>query len=619
MPDSQGIVTFIGAGPGDPELLTLKARRLIAEADVVIYAGSLVNAEVLAHARPDAALHDSAGMPLDEQIEVMVAAAAQGQRVARLHTGDPAIYGATFEQMRRLAAAGVPYRVVPGVSSAFAAAAALGVELTVPGGTQTVIFSRLAGRTPVPDSEALADLAAHRSSMVLFLSAGMVGRVVEVLREAGYAEETPIAVAFRVTWPDERIVRGTLADIAGKVEAAEVTHHALIVVSPALDTAATADAPDSHLYGAAFDAPQPAESTAIVTLTRGGTATGRRLVGSLPGAVLYAPARFAAPDGKTVPTAESVRQVLQSAFEGHRSLVCIMAAGIVVRELAPLLRSKHSDPAVVVVDEAGRHAVSLLSGHRGGANALAQQVAAALGGEAVLTTASDVQGLPALDLLGERAGWALEGGDHLTALQAALVNGDPIGVVQHAGDESWRPDPAPPNLWRYESFDALAAALHTDHAPQAALLITPYLAPGELLAAIPATVVYRPRCLAVGVGCNRGTPAEEIAAAVAETLAVEGLSPESIACVATVDAKADEAGLLAACEARGWPLRIFSRAQIAALGELPNPSEHAQRALGVPGVAEPAAMLAAKSHTLLAEKRKYPNVTVALALLEGEA
>ncbi|MEW5960526.1 MAG: cobalt-precorrin-4/precorrin-4 C(11)-methyltransferase, partial [Chloroflexota bacterium] len=173
-----GMVYFIGAGPGDPELLTLKAQRLIARADVIIYAGSLVNPAVLDHARPDAERHNSAGMNLAEQVAVMAAAVRQGQLVARLHTGDPAIYGATLEQMRELDRRRIPYAVVPGVSSAFAAAAVLGIEFTVPGDTQTVIFTRLSGRTPVPETEALPDLAAHRTSLVIFLSAGMIGQVV---------------------------------------------------------------------------------------------------------------------------------------------------------------------------------------------------------------------------------------------------------------------------------------------------------------------------------------------------------------------------------------------------------------------------------------------------------
>ncbi len=632
-----GHVYFIGAGPGDPELITLKAQKLIAAADVIIYAGSLVNPAILAHARPEAVSHNSAGMTLSEQIEVMQVAVSKGHRVARLHTGDPSIYGAILEQMRELDKLGIPYTVIPGVSSAFAAAAALGIEFTVPGDTQTVILTRLAGRTPVPDTELLRDLATHRTSMAIFLSAGMIGGVVEELYAAGYSPATPVAVVFRASWPDQLVIRGTLADIAARVEQAEVTHHALIIVSPALKPEARSDsAPDSHLYGAAFAAAERAPTTAIISLTRAGTHTGLRLHQLLPNATFYAPARFldqsasqptplrSQPTNQLtnqptihpstiIPYTTSVRQTLQSAFQEHAALVCIMATGIVVRDLVPLLRSKHSDPAVVVVDEQGRHAISLLSGHKGGANALARQVAQLLGGTPVLTTASDGQGLPAIDLLGRAEGWVISRGDQLTAVSAALVNGEPVGVFQEAGDESWWPDPPLPNLTRYPSLAALQQA-----APAAALLISHRLVPPEVLAAVPRAVIYHPPCLVVGVGCNRGAPAEDIQQAVDQTLAEAGLDARSIHLLATIEDKAGEIGLLAACQTRGWRLKVFTRREIAAITDVPTPSEWAQRVLGVPGVAEPAAMLAAQSDSLLVKKRKFPNVTVAVAKTDSK-
>ena len=636
-----GHIYFIGAGPGDPELITLKAQKLIAAADVIIYAGSLVNPAILAHARPEAISHNSAAMTLSEQIEVMQVAVSKGHRVARLHTGDPSIYGAILEQMRELDKLGISYTVVPGVSSAFAAAAALGIEFTVPGDTQTVILTRLAGRTPVPDTERLRDLAAHRTSMAIFLSAGMAAGVVAELTAAGYRPDTPVAVVFRASWPDQLVIRGTLADIAARVEQAEITHHALIIVSPALKPDSRSEsAPDSHLYGAALAQVDRRPTTAIISLTRAGAQTGLRLQQLLPNATLYAPARFLHPppthppnqptslrsqptnhpttqppnhSSTIIPYTTSVRQTLQSAFQEHAALVCIMATGIVVRDLAPLLRSKHSDPAVVVVDEKGEHAISLLSGHKGGANALARQVAGLLGGTAILTTASDGQGLPAIDLLGREDGWVISRGDQLTAVSAALVNGEPVGLFQEAGDESWRPDPLPPNLTRYPSLAALQQAT-----PAAALLITHRLVPPEVFAAVPRAVIYHPPCLVVGVGCNRGTPAEEIQQAVDQTLAEAGLDARSIYLLATIEDKADEIGLLAACERRGWRLKIFTRREMAAITAVPTPSEWAQRVLGVPGVAEPAALLAAQTDSLLVEKRKFRNVTVAVALTDSK-
>lgn len=228
---------FVGAGPGDPELITCKGKKLLEQADVVIWAGSLVNPALLANCRPDAAIHDSAAMTLPEVLAVMEAAVAAGKLVVRLHTGDPSIYGAIQEQMDHLRRQGIAYDVVPGVSSFLAAAAALKQEYTLPGVSQTVIITRLEGRTPVPGREALAGLAAHQSNMCIFLSTHLLAAVVNELKQGGYAGDTPVVVAQKVSWPDEKIIRGTLDDIVEQVQAAAIYKTALIIVSRSLDTA----------------------------------------------------------------------------------------------------------------------------------------------------------------------------------------------------------------------------------------------------------------------------------------------------------------------------------------------------------------------------------------------
>ncbi len=240
-------VWFVGAGPGDPDLITVKGKRLLADADVVIYAGSLVNPVLVQGLK--ARVHDSAGMHLDEIIGIIREAWEAGLGVVRLHTGDPCIYGAIGEQMRRLDALDIPYGVVPGVSSAFAAAASLKVELTVPEVTQTVIFTRQAGRTPVPPRESLERLAAARASMCIFLSAGNIEQVVEALLSGGYPEDTPVAVVARATWPDELVVRGRLADIAPGVMEAGIKKTAMILVGRAISKE---PGPESRLYHRGF-------------------------------------------------------------------------------------------------------------------------------------------------------------------------------------------------------------------------------------------------------------------------------------------------------------------------------------------------------------------------------
>jgi precorrin-4/cobalt-precorrin-4 C11-methyltransferase len=225
------LVHFVGAGPGDPQLLTLKGKGLIEQADVVIFADSLVNPEICGFARPGAEICGSSSLTLEQTMAIMLDAVERGQRVVRLHSGDPAIYGAINEQIAILEAKGIPYEVVPGVSSAFAAAARLGVEMTVPNVSQTAIFTRRSGRaSQLPEKEKLTKLAEHQATMAIFLSAAMMGKVVRDLLEAGYPAETPCCVVYKVSWPDEKIVRGTLADIGRKVRTARFTRQAIILV-----------------------------------------------------------------------------------------------------------------------------------------------------------------------------------------------------------------------------------------------------------------------------------------------------------------------------------------------------------------------------------------------------
>ena len=224
------MISFIGAGPGDPELITIKGKRLIEQADVIIYAGSLVNPDVLEGHKSGAEIYNSALMDLDEVIAVMEKAEREGRKVVRVHTGDPAIYGAHREQMDRLDELGITYEVIPGVSSAFATAAALNAEYTLPGRSQTVIFTRMEGRTPMPEREKLPDLARHHATMVIFLSIGFMDEMTKHLQEGGYEPNTPVAVVYKASWPDQKIVRGTLQDIAQKVKDAGITKTALTVV-----------------------------------------------------------------------------------------------------------------------------------------------------------------------------------------------------------------------------------------------------------------------------------------------------------------------------------------------------------------------------------------------------
>ena len=226
-------VFFVGAGPGDPELLTVKAERLLRASSCCIYAGSLVNPQILETLPAEAQRYDSAGMSLDQIIELVEEAHRNDLDVVRLHTGDPSIYGAIAEQMDALDERGIDYEVVPGVSAFQAAAAALRVELTAPEVSQTVVLSRIAGRTPVPEPQDLDRLAPSQATLCLFLSVGRIEEVAKTLFPH-YGGDCPAAVVFRATWPDEKIVRGTLADIATKARDEEISRTAMILVGHAL-------------------------------------------------------------------------------------------------------------------------------------------------------------------------------------------------------------------------------------------------------------------------------------------------------------------------------------------------------------------------------------------------
>ena len=238
--DNKVKIWFVGAGSGAPDLITVRGLKLLQAADMIIYAGSLVNPALLDNARPGCEIHDSARLHLDQVMELMIPAARAGRRVVRLHTGDPSIYGAIREQMDRLDAAGLEYEVCPGVSSFCGAAAALKKEYTLPGVSQTLILTRMEGRTPVPEGERIRALAAHGASMALFLSASMLEKLqAELLaggedaRSAGlkgYDESTPCAIVYKATWPDERKIETTLGGLAQAAADAGITKTALILV-----------------------------------------------------------------------------------------------------------------------------------------------------------------------------------------------------------------------------------------------------------------------------------------------------------------------------------------------------------------------------------------------------
>ncbi len=242
------MVDFVGAGCGAADLITLRGKRLLENADMVIYTGSLINKELLGFTKPGCELFDSAYMTLDEVISKIKEADAQNKKIVRLHTGDPSIYGAVREQFDRLDQLGIEYAVCPGVSSLFGAAAALKAEYTLPGVSQTVIITRMAGRTPVPERESIESLAAHKATMAVFLSASMTDRLTEQLIAGGCEPSTPAAIVYKASWQDEKVIRCTLSELSQKAEQNGIKKTAIIIVGDCLGNAYSL----SKLYDESF-------------------------------------------------------------------------------------------------------------------------------------------------------------------------------------------------------------------------------------------------------------------------------------------------------------------------------------------------------------------------------
>lgn len=320
-------------------------------------------------------------MTLEQVLAVMKENEAAHKTTVRLHTGDPCLYGAIREQMDALDAMGIAYDDTPGVSSFCGAAAALNAEYTLPGVSQTVIITRMEGRTPVPEGERLAALAAHGATMVIFLSIGLIDRVQDALLQGAYTAATPAAVVYKATWPEQKIVHCTVGTLAESTRAAGITKTALIVVGdfwPHSMTAASCTTRRSQ-RSSAGDGPM---TCAYIAFTARGLALAQQLAAACPGSV----ARGGA-DGVRL-TDWTAAQFAQS-----DALIFVGAAGIAVRAIAPHCRSKAADPAVVVLDEGGQFAIPLLSGHLGGANELAQRLAAVCHAVPVITTATDGRGV----------------------------------------------------------------------------------------------------------------------------------------------------------------------------------------------------------------------------------
>lgn len=609
------LVEFVGAGPGAEDLITVRGLRALEQADLVVYAGSLVNPAHLDRCRPECVRLDSASMNLGEQVEAMSEAALAGKRVVRLHTGDPAMYGAINEQIRALAQQGVAASIVPGVSSVFAAAAALGCELTSPDGSQSVVLTRAPGRTPVPESEDAAVFARTGATLVFFLSTGKVGSLTRrLMEEGGLAESTPAAIVYRASWPDERVLRGTVADIARKAEEAGLGRQALILVGQALgandSVSRLYDAGFSHGYRNHLAAEDFDGRCALYAFTEKGLTRAREIASGLGlPTVIHCTRPSEADDVVHVP-GPAFNTRLATNWGQFAAHIFIGATGIAVRKIAPLLRDKALDPAVLACPESGSHVVSLTSGHLGGANRLARRIARITGGQAVVSTATDVNGLPAFDEVAAQEHARILNTDRIRDLNAALLAGKPIAFC------GARPV--------FDRHFASTGQVHFVDDPRAVTVSHAILWDAENT--LPEGVTHldvNGRAFVLGVGCRRGAEAAALRRNAETWLADLGLTRDNIAAIASCDVKTDEQAILEL--GRSWqvPVSFHSAADLDAV-PVDSPSERVREKIGTASVSEAACLLSvgyggASQPRLYAPKKVIGDATFALARLPHTA
>ncbi|MXO77051.1 cobalamin biosynthesis protein CbiG [Paenibacillus sp. OT2-17] len=352
---------------------------------------------------------------------------------------------------------------------------------------------------------------------------------------------------------------------------------------------------------------------AAVAITKHGVEMVRNLGDSFPGTDVYYMSKFERGDEQErgIQLFEgSVKLILPDLFKQYNGIILFISLGAVVRMIAPILVDKKVDPAVVVIDDRGEHVISVLSGHLGGANELTRHVAAVLGARAVITTASDVQGTIPVDMFGRELGWVVDSFDKATPVSAAVVNEEPVALIQETGERNW---------WRYDKpvpghikvYASTAEALQEPF--NAALVVSDrLLEPEEEEQLLSNGVLYRPKSLVLGIGCNRGTALEELEAGVLDTLKELRLSVKSVRNIATIDLKKDEEGLLALCAKYGWELVTYTPSELNTV-QLPNPSETVFKYTGAYGVSEPSALLSSGADHWLLEKKKSGNMTLSVA------
>ncbi|GBD03838.1 Cobalt-precorrin-5A hydrolase [bacterium HR19] len=662
----EGKIYFVGAGPGDPYLITLRAYEVLKNADVVIYTGSLINREILDFAK-NAHKIDSHGRTVEEICELMREFYREGKLVVRLHDGDPSIFGSIKEQMEVLESYGIDFEIVPGVSSFLACASRLKTEFTVPDVTQTVVITRYPGKTPVPED--IKEIAKQKPTLIFFLSASLLKNIVDDLIDVGYPYDFPCALCYKVTWDDEKIIFGTLSDICDRAKKEGITSHALFIVSKVF----TARGKRSFVYSDDYsEIVQKAKSfeqrkffsekkdkisdelkessygfeishdvrkkvlssifkkgIAFLAITKGGI----EILKKLKEKIDFADTHFFVSEKfksefekdssseienfKSITFFKNLKELIGDIFSRYDAICGVISVGAFMRIIAPHIRSKEEDPAVLAIDDAGRFVISLLSGHVGGANELAREIAHIIGATPVITTASDSIGTIPVDIFGREFGWKQEA-DHDTFVRvsSAVVNFERVALVQESGERFFK---LPPNVVELSEKEFLEK--QSDFS--ACLFITHRIVNKEKIK-IPC-VFYRPRVLCVGIGFDEGVKHYEFENFLKEVLKENNLSFFSVKKIATIDKKRNDPEFVKFAKLMenefGIEFQFFTRDELLSVSHLVmNPSHFAEKYVGVPSVSEASAILSAGENSQLIlpkVKRKSESgagITFAVAL-----
>ncbi len=642
------MVHFVSAGPGAVDLITVRGKKLLEEADVVIYAGSLVNPELLKLTKEGCRIYNSAHMDLPDVMDVIRRAENEQKMTVRLHTGDTSVYSTIREQMEELDKTGIRYDVTPGVSAFQAAAASLDAELTLPGISQSVILTRGNGRTKVPEKESLRSFAEHQATMVLYLSSSLASQVQADLLAGGYTADTPVDVVYKASWPEEKIIRSNLAEFPERMEEAKITKTALILVGDVLSqkpaekgTGEKAgseavrgvtpknEVPRSKLYDPSFSTGMrkgKIRHVWMVACTRHGADKMHELAKIWKAKAekekkevtfeLHVKCRSMA-ENET----KSLRLLTKEAFDESDVMIFFSSTGIAVRSIAPFLKSKMTDPAVLVIDEKGENCIPLVSGHIGGANEYAEEVEEMIGAHAIVTTATDLEHRFSVDVFAKHHDLAILDMEKAKEISARVVEGEKL--LLYADDSSY-----------LKGMNLPKEIVETENPDEADLLVTTNreriqecirkkkterdgnkAAETHQEASDQMTgtgLILVPKIYDLGIGCRRNTPVEQMRQAIDAALKTLNTVPEAIHGVGSIDLKKDEPAFTWIGSKYHLTPVFFTSEE---LQEVPGDftgSDFVKKITGVDNVCERSAVRLSGGRVVM-KKTVYKDVTIAVA------